>query len=149
MNYIEKYVLVNKDIVGEAQGVLYDKDDNNWIYYLEREIVKKSDLEFFLNVILNDKNINKISILHNLEVLFPYRGKGYGKQLVSLFEDETKEADISILVADMLMSQKKNFRLIYWYQCMGYLSFVEQKDTVIMVKTKDEKIIQKLDLFLF
>lgn len=149
MNYIEKYVLVNEEIVGEAQGILYDKNDEKWIYYLEREINKKSDLELFLNVLLNDNNINKISILHNLNVIFPYRGIGYGKKLISLFEKEVKEAEISILVADMLISQQKNFRLIYWYQRMGYLSFVDQKDTVIMIKTKNKQIIQKLDLFCF
>lgn len=147
MNYIEKYALVNKDIVGEIQGAVYDKYENSWHYYLEKELQKKEDCDLIFNTIIKSK-IDNVAILHNIAVLQYYRGQGYGKSLIEMFEQETFKAQITILVADMLSPQKKGFKLLKWYQNLGYYIFTEQKETVIMIKTKDPYIIQKMGLYL-
>lgn len=146
MEYISESIDINNKKVGEIQGILTNKEDNHWQDYLYREMQDGMLLDSLIKNILECKNIQKIAILHYIEVLESHRGKGLGNNLIEQFHDMVEEAEVTIVVADVLKTQKPFFRLIDWYENKKYMVLDIQHGTVVMIKTDVKELLKNFKL---
>lgn len=146
MEYISESIDINNKQVGEIQGILAEKDDNHWQDYLYREMQDGALLDNFVKTILECRSIQKVAILHYIEVQESHRGKGLGNDLIEQFHGLIKDAEVTIVVADVLKSQKPFFRLIDWYESKKYMVLDIQHGTVVMVKTEVQDLLKSFKL---
>ncbi len=79
-----------------------------------------------------------IAILKNINVKSNERGNGYGSLLLDEFLEQTKDADIHLLVLDTGEDQEGDFCLQKFYERKGFEIFIKQGGFPIMIK-KSEK----------
>lgn len=95
-----------------------------------------------------EENELTAAFVANLKVDENARGKGLGRQLMNLFENETaKNADIKILFARTLNKQAKGFDLESFYEGYGFKGLVSECGDLLMVsKSHHEALDNKLGM---
>lgn len=123
----QSYFLSKSEKYGSYEGIVhYDIEKiKNW--FLKRGI----DYELYINQIELP-----VAFLNNINVESRYRGKGYGDELYSDFEQECYDYDAKciILESDSGESQKKGFNLDNWYQSLDYDIIGKESGNSIMKK---------------
>jgi hypothetical protein len=127
-NNEKKSIYLTKDEkYGSYEGIIhYDINKiENW--FLKRKI----DFDKYREYIQIP-----VAFLNNINVNNRYRGKGYGNELYSDFENECYENDVNciILESDSGESQKKGFILDDWYKSQEFEIIGNEGGNSIMIK---------------
>lgn len=123
-----------QNCVGSFEGYVVNKSEENWRFYLEREITSNDVLNFLLKRI-EESAVEKIAVLKSINVDEEFRGSGFGAELMDNFLEQASDhgADLYMLVADDMEIQKKGFSLNKWYEDYGFEIVKPQSDTTFMV----------------
>lgn len=100
------------DVVGDVSGIIhYDPQYlKNWMY---KESIDVETSEKVLNEVTFP-----VSILKNMNVNDSERNKGYGRDGMSTFLEESSDASCILLISDVL--EHNEFDLTKWYEGYGF-----------------------------
>jgi hypothetical protein len=123
----QSYFLSKSEKYGSYEGIVHSDIEKIKNWFLKRGI---DYTKYIDNIEL------PVAFLNNINVELRYRGKGYGDELYSDFEQECYDNDAKciILESDSGESQKKGFNLDNWYQSLDYEIIGKESGNSIMKK---------------
>lgn len=130
---MKKVIIINQDIsnkklIGEYQGIVTNTDTVDFYNYSYTDYWRSCNKQLA-------KTYRRVSLIDVIKIKKEFRGMGYGKKLIDIMINKSKEFDSQavILMADLL--ENNTFDLINWYKKRGFdLYGGETKRLPIMIK---------------
>ena len=127
LNNLQSRFLSKNEKYGSYEGIVHSDIEKIKNWFLKRGI----DYTKYI-----DSIELPVAFLNNINVELRYRGKGYGDELYSDFEQECYDNDAKciILESDSGESQKKGFNLDGWYESLDFEIIGNESGNSIMIK---------------
>lgn len=130
---MKKVIIINQDIsnkkfIGEYQGIVTNTDTVDFYNYSYTDYWLSSTKQLA-------KIYKRVSLIDVIKIKKEFRGMGYGKKLIDIMINKSKEFDSEavILMADLL--ENNTFDLIDWYKKRGFHLYKGERQALpIMIK---------------